>query len=412
MDSTKIRGSVKKKVLERIDKRVVSLLREMVKIPSVNPNTILAPKLPVEENNEQKIAEFLSEEMKKMGLEVRMLQAEKYRPNVIGKLKGEGDGPSLLFNGHIDTVPVEGMERDPFDAEIINGKLYGRGAADMKGGVASMIMAANAIVEANIGLRGDLIIAAVADEEDCGKLGTQFTLERGVKAEAVIVTEPTKLQIAVAHKGLNFFEILTYGKSAHGSDPTKGINAIEKMAKIILALKRELPKRWITKKHELLGGPTINIGSIEGGIQPNAVPGLCKISVDRRLIPSETIEESFREIEEILEGLKKDDRELSYEIKPEMRAYKSPLLTSPDERIVTVLREETKYLTGTDPSYTGVPYGTDGPYYREKGIPTVICGPGDVSLGHSSKEYVEVEQILFAAKLYALAALSYCGVVD
>jgi len=372
---------------------VIELTRQLIKIPSENPP-----------GKEEEISEFIAEKMRSIGLNVRIHEYKPGRPSVVGLLQGEKEEPILMFNGHTDTVPV-GDESvwsiNPFDADVKDGKIYGRGASDMKAALAAMISAAEMILKEDVKLKGTLIISCVADEEVTG-FGTRDLLDRGYKANFAVVGEPTELKVQIAHKGSVRFRIITKGKAAHASMPHEGLNAIYKMSKVCLALE-DLSRQLKKKKHPLLGSPTINVGTIKGGLKTNIVPDRCEITLDRRLIPGEKLENVKFEIDKILTSLKSQNHK--FQAESEIIFVARPSETSADEPIVRVAREAVKEVTGKDPGVTGFTATCDMHFLvNQGGIPTVILGPGSLNQAHTTDEYVEAQQVLDAAKIYALMA--------
>jgi acetylornithine deacetylase/succinyl-diaminopimelate desuccinylase family protein len=374
--------------------KVIALTRELIKIPSENPP-----------GNERAVAEFIAEKLSNIGFSVMSYDYKPRRPNVVGLLPGLEKKPILMFNGHTDTVPVGEKSlwtADPFGAEIRNGKIYGRGASDMKAALAAMISAAEAIVKAGVKLNGTLIISCVADEEVTG-FGTKSLIDRGYRANFAVIGEPTELKVQIAHKGVLRVRITTKGKAAHASVPHKGINAIYKMSKACLALEK-ISSQLMTKRHSLLGSPTITVSTIKGGLAMNVVPDRCEITIDRRLIPGENPENVKFEIDELLSSLKKDDPQ--FQVESEIIHILEPSETSADELIVRVAREAVAQITGKDPGATGFPATCDMRFLvNQAKIPTIILGPGSLRQAHVVDEYVECQQVFDAAKIFALIIL-------
>ena len=338
--------------------------------------------------------------MKDLGLTVRVYEFKPGRPSVVGLLSGVKEKPTLMFNGHMDTVPVGDKDLwsvDPFEGVLRDGRIYGRGAADMKGALAAMIASVKAIVESEVRLRGRLILTFVADEEVTG-YGTRDLIRRGYRADFAIVGEPNELNVQTAHKGVLWLKVVTRGKAAHASVPHQGVNAIYRMADICLALEK-MNSLLAGRKHSLLGSPTINVGTIKGGIKTNIVPDYCEITIDRRLIPGEKPIDVKQEIEETLESLGGKTSKLQFEL--EVLNLAEPSETPQDELIVQVARKAVKEVIGRDPGVTGFTATCDMRFLvNEAGIPTIILGPGSLRQAHVIDEYVEVEQVINAAKIY------------
>ena len=377
-------------VLEKIAAdEIIELTRQLIRIPSENPP-----------GGEGEIAEFIAEKLKDLGLTVRVYEFKPGRPSVVGLLSGVKEKPTLMFNGHMDTVPVGDKDLwsvEPFEGVLRDGRIYGRGAADMKGALAAMIASVKAIVESEVNLRGRLILTFVADEEVTG-YGTRDLIRRGYRADFAIVGEPSELNVQTAHKGLLWLKVVIRGKAAHASIPHQGVNAIYRMADFCLALEK-MNSLLAEKKHALLGPPTINVGTIKGGIKTNIVPDYCEITIDRRLIPGEKPVDVKREIEETLESLGGKTSKLQTQV--EVINVAEPSETAQDELIVQVARKAVREVIGRDPGVTGFTATCDMRFLvNEAGIPTIILGPGSLRQAHVIDEYVEVEQVINAAKIY------------
>ena len=382
-------------IIRTIDKNqdsIIDNLQRFIQAPSIVP--------PGEEG---KLASIIVEVMKDIGLRVDVEEVLPNRPNVIGVL-GDSEKPTLLFNGHMDVVPAgNGWTIDPFSGEIHNGKIYGRGAADMKGGLVSMIAAAEALVETNVSLNGRLVLAAVSDEEDISR-GTMKMIDQGFAADMAVVGEPTNLGICVAHKGCVMLDIVAKGKSAHASTPQEGVNAIVKTS-IILRELEKLSARISERKHSLLGCPTLSVDLIRGGVKDNMVPDLCELYVDIYSIPGETDESWISEIESLIEDLKKSDQQLEATVRRRFGISWLPLLTSPKENVVQILTYAFRKVLGKEPYIMGFSGCSDGSFLSNIAkIPTLLFGPGHINQAHAVDEYVEVEQVVSAAKVYALVA--------
>jgi acetylornithine deacetylase/succinyl-diaminopimelate desuccinylase family protein len=382
-------------VLKNIDMdEVVALTRQLIKIPSENPP-----------GEEEAVSEFIAEKLSSIGLTVRFHDYKPRRPNVVGLLSGKEEEPILMFNGHTDTVPVGEKSlwaTDPFSANVRDGRIYGRGATDMKAALAAIISAAEAIVKCGVKLKGTLMISCVADEEVTG-FGTKDLVDRGYRADFAVVGEPTELKVKTAHKGVLWVRTVTKGKAAHASMPHEGVNAIYEMSKICLILK-DMSHQLMMKKHPLLGSPTINVGTIKGGLKTNVVPDHCEITIDRRLIPGENPKSAKFEIDTVLDSLKKQDPQ--FQVESEIINVAEPSETPTDELIVRVAREAVEEVTGMDPGVTGFTATCDMRFLvNQAKIPTIILGPGSLRQAHIVDEYVEVQQVFNAAKIYALMIL-------
>jgi acetylornithine deacetylase/succinyl-diaminopimelate desuccinylase family protein len=319
---------------------------------------------------------------------------------------GKG-GRTLIFNGHLDVVPPgepSQWKYSPFRGMFVKGKIYGRGTSDMKGGIASFLQAISMIERSKIRLnQGAVILHLVSDEESHGHQGMGFLTQKGwIQGDAVIVGEPTGLDPVIAQKGALWFRVSTVGKSAHGSRPDLGINAIERMIKAIEVLK----SLSLEKEHPLLGKPTLNIGTIRGGTKINVVPDGCEIELDRRMLPSEKKEEILKEIKEILDSLQSQDPFFRYRM--EEIDFAEPSEISPGEEIVMIGMKAIHEVRGERPRIKGFSGFTDARFYiNQFHIPTLILGPGGVDQSHTTDESVEVDALVQAAHIYARIILNF-----
>ncbi len=359
---------------------------------------------------EGEVAKYVAERMREIGLDVEVYECLPGRPNVIGRLKGEVSHPTLMLNGHLDVVPPgdTGLWTvDPFGGELRAGRVYGRGSADMKGGLASMLLAAKALKESSVSLKGDLLLTAVVDEEVTG-YGANDIVRRGYTADMVVVAEPTDLKPVRAHKGLVWFEVTTVGRALHSSRvSSRGVggevNAIYKMGKVLDALQRyllELEKRV----DPLVGNPTVSVGTITGGSKTNVVPDRCSVTVDRRLLPGEKAGDVTAEVESILRKLGEEDPAFKSEMKIVLN--REGAVTSLDEPVVRLSKESAEEVLGTEVEVSGSPATSDmETFVNQGGIPTIMLGPGRIGTAHITDEYVEVDQVVKAAKIYVTLAL-------
>lgn len=368
----------------------ILLLQQLVAIDSVNPSLVPGAA------GEAAIAEAIATHMRSIGLDVHVQEAAPGRPNVIGVLEGPEPGPSLMFCGHIDTVGVEGMTA-PFDPVIRDGRLYGRGSQDMKGGVAAMIDAARLARER--GFRaGTLIVAAVADEE-YASLGADALVTKW-RADAAVVTEPTDLQIGVCHKGFAWFEIETRGHAAHGSRPRDGRDAIVRMGRVLHELEqldRELQAR---PPHALMGTASLHASIIEGGRELSSYPDQCRLQLERRTVTGESADAALHEIEAILARLRGRDPE--FEAAVRLTFARPPYEAPPDNELAQAL-ERAAASSGFRTNAVGVSFWTDAAVLGGVGTPTVLFGPGGAGL-HSTEEYVLIDDVVACRD--ALAALA------
>lgn len=368
----------------------VSLLQQLVAIDSVNPSLVPGAA------GEAAIAHAIAAHMRSIGLEVHLQDVAPGRPNVIGVLAGSEPGPSLMFCGHIDTVGVEGMAA-PFDPVIRDGRLYGRGSQDMKGGVAAMIDAARVARERGF-RRGSLVIAAVADEE-YASLGADALVTEW-RADAAVVTEPTDLKIGVGHKGFAWFEIDTRGVAAHGSRPRDGRDAIIRMGRVLHQLERLDRELQARRPHDVMGTASLHASIIDGGRELSSYPDACRLRMERRTVAGESAQAALGEIESILSSLRQQDPEFDASVRltfgrPPYELPPGHWLTDAVTRAARVCEFETGPV--------GMSFWTDAAVLGGAGIPSVLFGPGGAGL-HSIDEYVLVEDVVACRN--ALAALA------
>ena len=374
----------------------IRLLRDLVAIDSVNPSLVPGAA------GEGAIAAAVAEHLRHIGLDVELQEAAPGRPNVIGVLEGRAKGRSLMLCGHLDTVGVEGM-RAPFDPIERDGRLYGRGSQDMKGGVAAMIDAARAI--AGEGLpAGRLIVAAVVDEE-YASVGADALVSRW-RADAAVVTEPTDLQIAVAHKGFAWFAIETRGRAAHGSRPLDGRDAILRMGRVLHGLERIDRTLQAAPPHPLMGTASLHASLIEGGRELSSYPDRCTLKLERRTITGETDAHVLAELQRLLARLAKDD--------PEFEASVTPIFSRPSYELTAthalpVTLQQVLARQASDASeLIGMSFWTDAAVLGAAGMPSVLFGPGGAGL-HSTEEYVEVGDVLRCRDALTALARVWCA---
>jgi acetylornithine deacetylase len=378
---------------------IVDLLKELVATNSVNPTVGRGP-------GESAIAKLLSDRLDSIGgLEVRTQPVTDDRKNVIAIMRGSGGGRSLMLNGHMDTVGVDGMIIDPFKPLIQDGLLRGRGACDMKGALAAMIGAVKSIADSGTRLRGDLIFSAVVDEE-YKSLGIE-KLVREYRADAAIVGEPTGMKVASTHKGFVWIEIEVKGKAAHGSVPEKGVDAIAHAAKIVPAIEK-LQHELGGRVHELLGTPKIHTSTIQGGTDWSIIPERCILRLERRTLPGESVASVMAEVEDMLRAIKQVNADFNAIARSPYDM--PPLETAQSERIVQIAQQALAENTGRIASVIGAPYWTDGALLSTLGsIPTCLFGPGDIGVAHSADEYVSLEDVLNSADIYGSIIRRYCS---
>jgi succinyl-diaminopimelate desuccinylase len=377
----------------------IKLLKDFIAIPTLNPPGMEKPG-----------AELLGRELERRGFPAEVTEISPGRANVTARLRGTGEAPALLFNGHIDVVPPGEIPwmHDPYGGEVVDGRLYGRGSADMKGALAAMLLAMEALAASGRRLKGDLIFTGVADEETTATGSARLVTDgmlRGVGA--VVIGEPTCFRVYVAQKGTYWMEVETRGLTAHGSMPHLGRNAIMDMQ----ALLDEIAKIPLPEGPDpTLGRATLNVGMIHGGVGPNVVPDSCRASLDFRL-PGGVKEESMQAELEAAVARATDRR-------PGLKASMRPtggrvaVATSPKERIVQLCIALCEEHLGMKLSPQPTPgFATDASVLCfDPPVPYVICGPGQEELAHKPDEYLLVEDYLKAITFYATLAERYLGV--
>jgi acetylornithine deacetylase/succinyl-diaminopimelate desuccinylase len=311
---------------------------------------------------------------------------------------GPGRRPTLIVNGHLDVVPVvaEAWSHDPFQAEVVDGRLYGRGTADMKGGIAAAICALDVLERAGRPRTCDVVFHLVADEERGGQLGTKALLDQGfIRGDACLVPEPTSMQLCVAERGLLQAHLTVHGRPGHGSRPREGVSAIEHAARVVLAIHAA---DFGGPEHPLLGRPTANVGTIEGGSGFNTVAESCRIGIDRRVLPGATEAATVAEVRERVEAI--GVQGLHYDL--DVAVFGEASEMSPDDPFAALVGDAIASVTGDRPGYLGMSFTTDARFVRNQaGIPAVVCGPGNVECAHVNDEWVAVERLVDATAAYA-----------
>ncbi|MGH9349831.1 MAG: ArgE/DapE family deacylase [Vicinamibacterales bacterium] len=370
---------------------IVDLLRDLVSIDSVNPSLVPGAR------GEAAIAQRIAAELRSIGLTVDITEVAPGRPNVVGVLDGRAPGRALMLCGHIDTVGVSGMER-PFDPVEKEGRLYGRGAQDMKGGVAAMIGAARAVAESGGLERGRLVVAAVIDEEHAS-LGADALVTR-FRADAAVVTEPTDLNIAVAHKGFQWVDIEARGRAAHGSRPLDGRDAILRMGRVLSGLEALDRRLQAGRAHALLGTASLHASLIAGGRELSSYPDRCLLQMERRTLPGESDRAALDETEALLESFRRADPE--FEADATLTFGRSPYEIEHGHPLPDMLAGLAA-RAGHEPGRVGMSFWTDAAILGAAGIPSVLFGPGGAGL-HSTEEYVRLRDLEICRD--ALAALA------
>jgi acetylornithine deacetylase len=375
---------------------ITRVLQDLVRINSVNP--ILDPSAP----GEREIAEYVGRAMAAVGADVCYHEPKRGRVSVTAQLRGSRPGRSLMFNAHADTVDVAGMD-EPFSAEVRDGRLFGRGAFDMKGGLAAMMGAVKALADANRPHAGEILLAAVADEE-YASLGTEDLVTR-YRPDAAIVTEPTGLDICLAHKGFAWFEITTKGRAAHGSRFDLGIDANMRMGRVLAgldALEQDLRART---PHRLVGPPSLHAATLAGGSGLSTYAVSCRLQIERRTIPGESRGAVTDEIRELLRRQVACDP--SFQADLEVLLVREPFEVAEDADIVRALTEASAAVLGRRPAYVGQTPWMDAALLAAAGTETAVMGATGAG-AHAKEEWVELASVHQLARCLSEAAVRYC----
>jgi acetylornithine deacetylase len=376
----------------------VRLLRELVAIDSVNPTLVPGAA------GEAAIADAIAREMRGFGLDVEVQDAAPGRPNVVGVLEGRAKGRTLMFCGHTDTVGVAGMDA-PFSPVERDGRLYGRGAQDMKGGVAAMISAARSIAEHGGLASGRVVIAAVVDEEHLS-IGAEALVTRW-HADAGVVTEPTDLAVAIGHKGFGWVEVEVFGKAAHGSRPADGQDAILRLGRVLSRLEALDAAIQARPPHPLLGAGSLHASVISGGHELSSYPDRALLQMERRTLPGDRESTAFAEVAAILEDIRKAD--------PTFRASATSMFARsayevPSDHELPRMLTSVIASAGREPHVVGASFWADSAVLGHAGIPSILFGPGGAGL-HSPDEYVNVADVLFCRDALADLARQFCSAI-
>jgi succinyl-diaminopimelate desuccinylase len=375
--------------------RLVDRLRDLVRTPSENPP-----------GREAEVAKRVQEYCDDLGLNTSIYEYEPGRPSVLARW-GSGAHPVLCYCSHIDVVPAGDptlWAHDPYGAEIHDGYMHGRGSSDAKGPVSASLEAVSALQSAGFTPRGTIAFAFVADEETMGLKGAKPLVESGtLQSDMAIVGEPTSLRIVRAQRGPCWFRIIARGVAGHGSAPERGVNAIKHMSEIILHLEETLPDI----SHPIVGGPSINVGTISGGEKVNVIPALCVAEIDRRTIPGET-EDSVREqIETAIELAKKRFPEIDARV--EIPVFGEPFESDENSSVVKEMSRATEEARARPPEIIGFRGSSDARFFAEAGAEVAICGPGDITVAHTARESIDLEELRMGAIAYALAFARLSG---
>ncbi len=387
-------------VLDAVDEQeVVELLRALVRARSVSPP----------DGDEAEAARVVAEHLTQGGIPARLDEIAPGRPNVLAEL-GRGDGPTLLWNAHLDTVPagnLDAWQSDPFGGEIRDGRLYGRGASDCKGGVAAMAAAAVAL-RRTAALRGRIVLCFVMGEET-GHLGARAALRRGLRADLAVVSEWSGSgKIAVGYRGGIFMALETRGRVAHGSRPMRGRNAIDLMTEQVLPRLKSTPMRFTRHPAFMIQEPTWNVGTIAGGVATNVVADHCRATVDLRLVPGQDPDAVLAALRERVSGLAYPDGEPA-KVDLSVISMIGPFVTPAEHPVVATLHSSIGDVLGVTAEHFGKTGVADANVFaHEGGMPAVAYGPGNPS-GHEPNEYCEVAELVRCTRVLAVSALRACG---
>ena len=380
-------SDIKSKIKEE---EITNLAQELIKIPSD------------ETAGEKEVCEYLESYLKSLGMKVRLQEVLPNRPNIIAEVIGDDVGRSIMFNGHVDTVPIGDIKKwsmDPYSAIIKDNKLFGRGSTDMKGSIASMIIAMKFIMNNVKKFNGKIIFTGVMAEETTG-LGTQKIVEENIKADMALVGEPSDEKIYRAHKGTMWFNLSTYGKLEHSSESnSESNNAIINMMKLIMEI-NEISKELETIENNLVGHPSINVGLINGGTKQNMIADSCRISIDRRTLPEEKTDEILDKLRIRLDRLRSLDDRLTFDL--EIDTIREAVEVVESEQIVQEVKNALNKVINKNPTISGMKATTDMSILVNQGnIPSVIYGPGFIKQAHTVDEFIEVKRLVESSQVYA-----------
>lgn len=373
---------------------VRAVAQELVRIDSVNPGC--------GGGGEKGVVEWIRAWLEHRGVETHVVEEVEGRPSVVGVVRGTGGGKSLMLNGHVDTVTLEGYDGDALSGEIEGGKLYGRGAADMKGGVAAAMCALVRVKD--VGLRGDVIFTGVADEEDLS-IGTEQVLRAGWTADAAVVTEPSNEGIVVAHKGFVWLEVDVLGVASHGSRPDLGVDAISKAGYFLVELDKHAKGLREGPKHPQLGPGSIHASMVKGGEEASSYPAKCTITLERRTVPGETAATVREEVEHILRKVAGEVPSFQYDLR--VTFSRSTFEIKQDHPFVSLVSQHAERTTGSKPDLLAEPFWTDCALLSDKRIPVVIYGPKGEGF-HAKTEWVDLNSVESVTETLTNLALEFC----
>ncbi len=366
------------------------LLRDLVRLPSINP---MGRPLQGPEICEYRVTRYLEDLFRSLGVPYERQPVAPQRENIIARYDSPGAERTIVLEAHQDTVPIDNMTIDPFAAKIEDGRLYGRGACDIKGGMAAMLGAFARVVRDKPKGAANVLMACSVDEEHT-TLGARRMGET-LKADMAVVAEPTQLNIVHAHKGICRWHLTVPGRSCHSSSPEQGVNAIYRMGRLLTAIEKYAERLRQSRSDPLLGPPTLSVGRIEGGTSVNTVPDRCTIEIDRRIIAGEDPLETPGQLIAFLKG--EGGIDFPFECAPPW-AHKEALTPKGAEELIARLGSAIDSVVGSH-RLMAVPYGTDAPHIAQAGIPAVVFGPGDIARAHTCDEWVELAEVEQASEI-------------
>ncbi len=367
------------------------LLRDLVALPSVNPmgRTTQHPDF-----YEHRVTAYLEDFFRGLGVPYERQSVAPLRDNIVARCDVPGARRTLILEAHQDTVPIDNMTVDPFGAKIENGRLYGRGACDIKGGMAAMLAAFARVAREKPAGTANVVMACTVDEEHTFT-GVLRLVKGGLRADGAVVAEPTQLQIVHGHKGVVRWHVSTAGRSCHSSTPEQGVNAIYRMGQLLTAIERYAARLQASRADPLLGAPTLSVGRIEGGTSVNTVPDSCRVEVDRRVIPGEDPLAAPADLAAFLHG--EGGIDFPFECSPPWMS-KEALAPVGSENLVRRLGAAIDAVTGSH-CVMVVPYGTDASTIATAGVPSVVFGPGDIAKAHTCDEWVPLDEVAQASEI-------------
>jgi succinyl-diaminopimelate desuccinylase len=392
---------IEKQILERIDTQgLIKLTQRLIQFQTINPPAEYA-----------EISSFLQETLSHLGMETRILEGHPDKKNVFGLFRGASQEKVLLLSGHMDVVPAGDKGKwtyDPFKGEIHNGWLWGRGSVDMKSAIAAQIFATKAVRESKVSPSFSLMLGYTVDDETAGPWGMKYAIERGIssigwpKPTAHVLGEANHLNISGSFKGRLWCRVSTKGKTAHGGEPDLGINAIDHMIKLVQRFRSVLHL-----EHPLMGRDTLNLGVMEGGQKVNIVPDSCTAHIDLRMCSPGSADEYENSLRGMIEALKKEIPEIDVS---EFEAYekRDPIEMDRTHPIIHTMEECIRSACHKEPQYLGSLSAGDLYHTMKNGIPGAWIGPGNAQFLHQANERIRVDDIIDAAKIYALLILRYC----